>query len=881
MGWLRQLFSRRRRYDELSESIHEHLDEKTADLMDRGMTREQAEATARREFGNVTLIEERSREVWQWPTLESLWADMRFALRQLVKSPGFTLTAVVTLTLGIAVNTTMFSMVSALLMPRLPGRDPQQIVVVSSVDPGGGFQPDVHAVSAPNFVQWRADTRVFADMAAADDGRIGSLVSWQSQPEAISYSAVTPNYFSLFGAEPMLGRNFELSEDQPGRDHVVILSFGLWKQRFHADPSVVGRTLRLDREDYTIVGVMPADFRLLGFTPQLWTPLTLSPADISPASRNNRYLDLFARPAPGVTLGRARAAMQRFAQQAQQDFPDTEKRWGASVRTLPDYLVYSFGIENALAVIMVMVSFVLLIACANVAGLLLTRATGRQKEMAIRVSLGASRLRIVRQLLTEGLVLAVAGGAAGLLLANPAIRWLSASLQFNEAISAVPVTLDQHVLWFAVCVSLASALVSSLAPALKASRADVQTGLRSESRTASAGRSHTRMRAVLVGGEFAMALFLLIGSALIIRGIYVLEHQKLGFRRDHLLTAGIQLDKARYGDAGQQLQFVRDLLPKLAQIPGVRDAAVTTSLPATFADGVGVVVQGETPLPDNQQRTALDFVVTPGYFDTIGLPLLRGRTFTDADDARAPRVAVVNREFVHRYLHDGNALGKQVQLATGGAPAWSQIIGVVGDLKSHSEETRIDPQIYEVFPQRPAWQFSIVLRTSVDPDSSIPALRRAVASLDPELPLMRTLSMEGVIDSQRNGDPLFTRLLATFALLALLLAAVGIYGLVAYSVSQRTHEIGIRLALGAKSSDVAAMVLREGLLIAAIGSVIGLVLALPLPRLFSSIFFGLHFSTPAVYPLVLAAMLLVGAVAILGPARRAGRIDPTQALRAE
>ena len=874
-------FASRRRYDELAASIQEHLDEKIADLMDSGLSREEATWAARREFGNVTRIEERSREVWQWPTIESLWADVRFAFRQLAKSPGFTATAIVTLALGIAVNATMFSMVSAFLMPRLPGHDPQKIVVVSSVDPDASFQGDIDQVSPPNYVDWRADTRLFAEMAAADDGRSGSLVSAQGQPEAINYAAVTPNYFSLFGVTPILGRAFEPGEDRPGRDHVAILSYGLWKQRFHADPGLLGHTLRLNREDYTIVGVMSADFHLMGMTPRLWTPLTLSAADVAPTSRKFRYLDLFARLAPGVTLRQARTAMQRLAQQAQQDYPGAEKRWGASVRTLPDYLIYSFGIRNAIVIMMVMVAFVLLIACANVAGLLLTRATGRQKEMAIRVSLGASRLRVVRQLLTEGLALALAGGAAGLLLASVGIRWLSAGLQFNEAVGAVPVTLDKNVLWFAVCVSLASAVLSSLAPALKASRADVQSGLRSEGRTASAGRSHTRMRAAMVGGEFAVALFLLIGSALIIEGIYVLEHQKLGFRRDHLLTAGIQLDKARYGSAAQQLQFVGDLLPRLAQIPGVENAAVTSNLPATGADSVRVDLQGETAAQDSDRRTALDFVVTPGYLDAIGLPLVRGRGFTDADDGHAPRVVVVNREFVHRYLHDGDALGKQIQLGVAGAPAWWQIVGVVNDIKTHSEQTRTDPQVYEAFRQRPAWQFSLVLRTRVDPDSGIPALRQAVASLDPELPLLRTLSMEGVIDNQRYGDPLFTKLLAIFALLALLLAAIGIYGLVAYSVSQRAHEIGIRLALGARGSDVAAMVLREGLLVAAIGSAIGLALSLPLPRLFASIFFGLHFDDPVVYPVVLAVMLIVGAVAICGPARRATRVDPTTALRNE
>ena len=500
MGWLGQLFSRRRRYDELSQSIHEHLEEKIADLIDRGMTREQAEHAALRDFGNVTLIEERSREVWQWPTLESALADIRFAFRQLLRSPAFTVTAVTTLALGIAVNATMFSLVSAFLLPHLPGRDPQSVVVPTSINPDATFQASANPVSVPNYFLWASDQHLFSEVAAADEYRTGSLSGPGQQPEAITYAAVTANYFSVFGAVPQLGRAFLAGEDQAGHDHVVILSHGLWERRYGSDPSIVGKTLRFNREDYVVAGIMPASFRHLGFTPQLWAPITFTAEDRAPNSRKNRFLYVFARLAPGVTLKQAHTQLDVLAQQAQHDFPVIESRWGATVRTLPEFLIYNFDIRPAITILMAIVGFVLLIACANVAGLLLARAVGRQKELAIRMSLGATWVRMVRQLVTEGMVIALAGGGIGLGLTYLGIRFLRAALTFNEAISAMPVRLDSKVLLFAVAVSLASALLSSVAPAIKASRASINTDLKNETRSAS-GRGHNRLRVVLVGGR--------------------------------------------------------------------------------------------------------------------------------------------------------------------------------------------------------------------------------------------------------------------------------------------------------------------------------------------------------------------------------------------
>src|SRR5262249_37634770 len=438
---------------------------------------------------------------------------------------------------------------------------------------------------------------------------------------------------------PQMGRTFADGEDQPGHDHVVVLSHNLWVRRFAANPAIVGRRVRLNREDYIVVGVMQKNFQLLGFIPQLWTPLVLSTTDQTADARKDRSLYLFGRLKPGVTLAHARARFVTLAQRAAEDFPEVEKGWSAAARTLPDFVIYTFGIRNGLAIMMTTVGVVLMIACANVAGLLLARAAGRRKELAIRISLGAGRLRIIRQLLTEGLLIAILGGTAGLLLSYGGIRFIQARMAFNEYVAAVPITLDRNVLLFGLATSLASAVLCSLAPALNASRTDVNTSLKDESRSASAGRSQTRLRTVLVAGEMALALILLIGTAILIRGVFVTGHQNLGFSPDHLLTANITLDDARYKQPLQQMQFVTEVISRLQQIPATQFVAVTSDLPATRPSRLAFNIKDQPELPNSEQRTVLDTVVTRQFFDAAGVPLLRGRLFTEMDNNTRRRVA--------------------------------------------------------------------------------------------------------------------------------------------------------------------------------------------------------------------------------------------------
>jgi len=826
--------------------------------------------------------------------MQTFRADLRLAFRMLAKKPGFTVVAVITLALGIAVNATMFSLVSAFLLRRPPVHDPDRIVVVSSVNPNPGFNPDAGPISAPNYLAWREASHVFADTAAADEYRAVNLAlarnqaegsaraSVAAEPEVTRSAAVTSHYFNVLGVSAQLGRTFMEGEDQPGRSHVVVLSHDLWERRFGSDPAILGRTIRLNREDYTVIGIMPADFHLMGFIAQLWTPLVLTQSDQTAAAHNDRSFRFFGRLKPGVTLEQARAEMSVLARRAAEAFPETEKGWGASARTLPDFLIYDFSIRNGLAVMMTAVGFVLMIACANVAGLLLARASGRRKELAVRMSLGAGRWHIVRQLMAEGLVIGMAGGSFGLLLSYWGINFFRAKMTFNEAVIAVPITLDRNVLLFALAISLVSAVLSSLAPAISASRTDVNTNLKDESRAASAGRSRARLRTVLVTGEIAAALFLLIGTGLLIRGIYMTEHQNLGFRPDHLLTASLTLDDAHYKDASQRAIFVRDVIPRLKQIPGAEGVAVTSDLPATGPGSVNFRIQGESEPQANQHLNALDSVVSTEFFRTSGILLLRGRTFTDMDNTTAPPVIVVNQEFVHRHLHDHNPLGKQIRLEVpGAAPQWSEVVGVVGNVKTYSEASRDDPQVYEPLLQRPVSSFSLMVRTSADPNSLAPALRNAVRQLDAELPLAQVMSMPTVIDRQKGGDEIFLQVLGAFALLALALAAIGIYGLIGYSVGQRTHEIGIRMAVGASRPDVLRMILWEGSKMTLIGAAIGFALALPLPKVFAAMFFYLHLGEPRIYLVVPGAIFLVALLATYIPARRATRVDPMSALRQE
>jgi putative ABC transport system permease protein len=870
----------RRRPDDFAAEIEAHLAHEAERLRGEGLSEDDARAAARRQFGNVLRVEERFYESARWLAWDHFWQDVRFGARLLVRRPGFAAVAIVTLGLGIAVNATIFSLVSAFILRRPPVPDIDRIVVASGVSPTAGFLADTMPVSPAAYLDWKDHVAAFGRSAAANEDRSVSF-GVGSTTELLHIATVTPNYFDLLGATAKIGRTLGPGDEQPGQDHVVVLSEGLWRREFAADPAALGRTVRINRETYTVVGVMPGDFRLLGFTPTAWTPLVFHEADRTTATRAERSLVMFARLAPGATLMQAQAQVAALAAQAAQAYPALEKGWGGAVRTLPDYLVYNFAILNALVVLMTTVGFVLLIACANVAGLLIARAAARGREIAIRRSLGAGRLRIVRQLATEGLVLTLAGGALGLQLTWLGVRYFQSAMTFNDAVSAVDIHLDWNVLFFTMAISVVSALLVGIVPGLGASRVDINAALKREGRSASSSRSQTRLRTVLVTGEIALAMFLLLGTGLLLRSLLLVAHQDLGFRHASLLTARLRLDEARYADNTSQVTFARSVVDRLSSLPGVDRVAITSDLPATGSGDVMVRIRDVDPA-SAPARSVNDVVVSPGFFETAGIPLLRGRTFTDADSATSAGVVIVNQAFVQEYLSDRNPLTTAVALrAHDGPPVWMPVVGVVANVKSFSEDAREFPELFEVFTQRPLRNFSVLMRTSVDPAGLASSLRSAIAGLDVDLPLSRVLTMDAVIAEQAKGDGIMIRLLALFAGLAFILAVIGLYGLIAYSVGQRTHEIAIRLAMGARRRDVLGSLLRHGVLMAAVGCVIGLAMALPLPRVFDAMFNGLHVNDPRIFIVVPLALFAVTLVATFVPARRALGVDPIAILRHE
>ena len=871
---------RRRRTEDFAAEIEAHLAHEAERLRAEGLSEADARAAATREFGNVLRAEEVFYESGRWLGWDHVWQDVRFGARLLARRPGFAFVAILTLALGIAVNATIFSLVSAFVLRRPPVPDADRVVVVSGVSPTPGFLPDAMPVSPAAYLDWKDRVTAFSTTAAANEDRsVSFAVSTTS--ELLRTAAVTPAYFSLLGATPIVGRVIGPDDDQAGRDHVVVLSEGLWRRDFSADPHVLGRTVRINREAFSVVGVMPGDFRLLGFTPELWTPLVLGEADRTTLSRGQRSLVMLARLAPGATIAQAREQVAALARESAEAYPTIEKGWGSAVRTLPDFLVYNFGIVNALVVLMTTVGLVLLIACANVAGLLIARAAARGKEIAIRRSLGAGRARIVRQLATEGLVLTLAGGAVGLLLTWLGVRYFQNAMTFNDAVSAVEIHLDWNVLVFTIAVSIACALLVGIAPGLGASRVDINATLKRESRAASSSRSQTRLRTVLVTTEIALAMFLLLGTGMLVRSLLLIERQNLGFQRDSLLTARLRLDEARYTDKSAQVAFARTVVDRLSSLPGADRVALTSDLPSTGSGDATLRIRG-VDAPSSPPRDVNDVVVSAGYFETAGIPLLRGRTFTDQDSAASAGVVVVNDEFVRQYLRDRDPLLTAIALrVTDAPPAWLQVVGVVANVKSYSEDAREDPEVFEAFAQRPLRDFSIMIRTRVDPAALASSLRSAVSGLDVDLPVSRVLTMDEVVEWQRKGDAIMVRLLALFAMLALVLAAVGLYGLVAYSVGQRTHEIAIRLAMGAGRAAVLRMILRQGFVMAAIGCTAGLLLALPLPRVFDSMFNGLHVRDPRLFFAVPIALFAVTMVATFVPARRALGVDPISTLRHE
>jgi len=817
--------------------------------------------------------------------MAGLIQDLRYGLRVLGKAPGFTAVAVITLGLGIAANATIFSAVSAVLLRKPPVKDPGRLMMILSVNRSGdrGSFPESPA-SVPDFIDWRAQNHVFEKLGIFDPWNNFSLAG-NGEPENVSGMRVSSNYFDLLGVSAALGHAFLPGEDHPGHEYEVILSHELWKNHFGSNPHVVGTTVKLSDQVYTIIGVMPEKFALWSFQAQIWVPLVFKSEQLSTAGRASRFCYVVGRLEPGVPVEKAQAEMETIAAKLGQVYPTFDKNWDAKVISLQEWMILEAHVRPALMFLMGAVGFVLLIACANIAGLLLVRGAARHQELAIRTALGAGRFRLVRQFLTESVLIALMGGAFGLLLANWGMHLLQISLDFNEVVSAWKLSLDARVLLFTSAISLACVLLFGLIPALQGSKSDVQTTLKEGGRTGTAGAGRGRIRRVFVICELALALVLLTGAGLMIKNFFEALTANPGFNPRQLLTARISLASSRYGSPSKQEAFFRNVTERIRELPGVVSAATTTTLPLSAEpESVSFSVEGAPWLPPDKRPQAPYYVIGPDYLRTMEIPVIQGRALTKLDKAGAPPVVLVNEAFARRLFPQGDALGQHIAIDTDKAttPVWREIVGVAGNVKDWFGQAGFNPQIYAPDLQAPSAEMTFVVRTRSDPAALASELRRAVWSVDKDQPIGSVMTMTDMIRTRGGaGDQLMGELLGIFASLALLLAAVGVYGIIAYSVRQRTHEMGIRMALGAEGDDVLKLVVEEGMRLAGIGILIGLAPALALPSLLARAFPG--FSVHAA-PVFVSVPVLVAAVSLLAsyvPARWASCVDPMVALRHE
>ncbi|HEV2388856.1 MAG TPA: ABC transporter permease [Candidatus Acidoferrales bacterium] len=802
-------------------------------------------------------------------------SDIRHTLRMLARSPTFALIAVATLALGIGANAAIFSVVNGVLLQALPYPQADLLVFLSEHT---DQVPDM-SISYPNLQDWERQNTVFESLGAFQPRNF--VLTGAGQPEQIDGANVSAGFLPTLGVHPVLGRVFSNSEDQPGAAAVVALSYSLWERRFGGDPGVIGRALDLDGRSYNVVAVLPQSFRFV-LPADIYAPLGLN-ADQMQNRGNHPGIYALARLRPGVPLAGARAQMTAIMARLARQYPQTNSGDTPVVTTLREaYYSQLGGLDTALWVLLAAVGFVLLIACANVANLLLARATGREREMGIRVALGAGRFRLVGQMLTESGLLAAAGGVAGLGLGLLGTSALVAMIPADLR-ELVNIRVDWRVLLFLLGITLATGVIFGLAPAVHASRTNVNESLKEGGRSGTPGAGRNRYRQALVIGEFALGLVLVAASALMIRSFYRLVAVNPGFHVDNVLTAQLHLPATRYTKPSQILAFLRDVLARVGASPGVKAAGVITPLALTgYGWQTSFVVEG-APAPKPGQFPNSDYhMVSPGYFAAMGPPLLRGRLFTDADGPGDPLVVIVSRGFARRFWPGQNPIGKQINL---GGPAstqpWSTVVGEVGDTKQYGLDAKTKTEFYVPAAQRLIGQWTLVVRSEGDPSALTSELRQAVLAVDNQQALSEIHPMQFYIDRTVSDRRLAALLLGLFAALGLVLAAVGIYGVIAYAVSLRTHEIGIRLALGATRSEVMRMVLGAGARMALAGVAAGVLLGLGLMKLASSLLFGVKPSDPLTYALAAVVLATVALAACYVPARRAMNVDPATALRYE
>lgn len=805
--------------------------------------------------------------------------DLRYGARALGKTPGFAAIAILTLTLGIGATTAIFSVVDAVLLRSLPYRDPARLVSVWEDESSVGFPRNTPAPG--NYTDWTKQTQIFESVAAVD-GRSYNLTGSSGEPQRLQGGGVTQNFFSTLGARPLLGRTFVSQEDQPGSDRVAIVSYRLWQGRFGGDRKLIGRDIWLNNEKYIVVGIMPPGFAFPAKDMDFWVPLGLTPERL--ASRGNHYLqEVVARLRPAVTLARANADLQFLARRLAKQFPDTN---AGTQRFFAEPLRDTFtrDVQRGLILLMSAVAFILLIACANIANLLLSRAVGRQREIAVRSALGAAQGRIVRQLLNESALLAIGGGLLGVLIAQWCLAFLK-NLVPADLSRTVSLSLDLPVLAFALLVSLVSIFLFGLAPALQVSRVDLNDLLKEGARGSVGGRKRA-FRNLLVGVEVALSLMLLIPSGLLLESFVKLRGLDPGFRADHVLYAMIQVSDTKYRDFDKRSAFFEELLQRVRALPGVKLAGFTSALPLTWRGGTNGFTPEGMALDPRVTYDANNRVITPGYFEAMQIPLVRGRFFDDRDGERTQPVAIINETMAKKFWGNQDPIGKRFKLGTAEdkASPWLRIVGVVHDVRQMALDSAPRQEMYFPYWQSKdnwMWLSGLVVRTSGDPMALAGAVRNAVWSIDRDQPVDNVMTLEQLLDREVTDRRLQMVLLGALAALALILACVGIYGVLAYLVTQRTQEIGVRIALGADSSDIFQTVAGQGMRLAAMGIAAGLLASLALSRALQSFLYGVTAMDPLTYCGAIALFSTVALIACYVPAHRASKVDAMVALRYE
>jgi putative ABC transport system permease protein len=867
---------------DVEEELRFHLDLVAQELIGEGWPEEAARLEAIRRFGDLETTRKVCRELdltkekqMKWmKALEDLGQDLRFAFRQLTKSPGFTLIAILTLALGVGATTAIFSVVDGILLRPLPFPQPERLVRVYPLSQEG--EPSVFSVL--NYLDWRKQSRTIEAASLLDTGSV-NLTGAGGEPERLSGAWVSPEFFSVLKAPLLAGRGFAPGEDKPGASKVVVLSQELWERRFGGDGGVLGHAVNLDGEPYTVVGI--AGRSRWPAIVDLWLPFELNEHRLAPHNRGAIYLAGVARLAPGATLERARAEAQTIAARLAAQYPDKNKGYRMDVAGMQTYMVGD--VRKPLFVLMGAVLFVLLIACVNVANLLLVRASGRESELAVRTALGAGRARIVRQLLTESVVLALLGGAAGAALAVWATRALVA-LAPQRTPRLHEVGVDSSVLLFTLAVSLGTGILFGLAPALRASKPDLATMLK-EGVRGSRGRPAVHARSVLVVLETALAVMLLAGAGLLLRSFGELVRVDPGFDPKGALVFNLAPPSPKYEEDPQLRALASALMERMQRLPGVTAAGgAAFGRPLDDNDfSISFKVEGRPEPPPGEEPAMRIAPVTPGYFRALGLRLVRGRLFTDLDRNGSTKVAILTQAAARKFFPNEDPLGKRIVLgwSHNGELRSGEVVGIVQDFKQSTLDKDADPQLFLPYDQAPLGALSVIVRSNADLGAVAAAARAGVREVDPDLPLYKLQTLEEVVSASVAQPRFYMLLLGGFAAVALLMAAIGIYGVIAYAVSQRRQEIGVRMALGATRRGVARMVLRQGLMLAVVGAAAGLLGSFLASRGLRSLLFVVSANDPMTYAGVALTLVLVAAVASYLPARRAARMEPQLALRGE